>query len=484
LTWSSERGTSWTLPDIGQSPGNGGSKDVTVNANKTYTYTVTNSTGTATCKAVVSIGEPPNCTETDTCPETGFNTCEVTLAKTAGELRYGIGSSNKITIQSGEVVYAAVRAVDDLGQVIPLGNVFFTPQNDFTFYESRRNLGDVYYAYPIVSKKYSILGVFPSSEQVECDAEVIVGSNPLAPAYGPWLQSKRGNVLALGYIQSQKEAELGSRPAASADKEAEFVIMSYMASTSAASNFCSTNKYNFGTISPPSCSYSAGGSGYLAKVTNKADIGDTTRDPAIASLDRAIAARTGLASDACTAKAPYLVSTLAGATVTLPISLGANNSCPVIITSGSTTLNASTVQSGRGTLYVNGDLTINGNINYSYAPSYGSVNLIPNLGIVVKGNITIAGNVTQIDASLYATGKIKTCSSYPGGTSCNQKLIIRGKMAAANGFVLGRNAYGNSPAELVIGSGLVEAFPPPGFVNLTTSASSQKVITTEANPRF
>jgi len=491
LSWSSERGTAWTLPDIGQSPGDSGSKDVSVTSDKTYTYTVTNSSGTATCRAGVYIGEPPvDCTVTDTCPEPAIIKCEVSLAKAPELVRFGIGGRNEISIQPGEPVYAAVRGYNGSGQLTTITSIIFDP-GDFVKSTYERDV--VYVARPTVTTTYKVLATFPSLESTDCTAKVNVDTPPLAPAYGPWLQSKRGNVLALGYIESQKEGQLGSRLATAIEKEAEYIIMSYMASTPGASNFCSTNKYNFGTVVPPTCSYSAGGSGYMAKVVNKSDIGTLLRDPAVVSLDRAIAARTGLAPDACTAKAPYLVTTLGGAT--LPASLGANNSCPVIIKSGSTggltVINASTISFGRGTLYVNGDLTINGNIDYSYASTYSSVNLIPNLGIVVKGDIIIANTVTKIDASLYATGKVKTCSTYPGGASCNQKLTIRGKLAAANGFELGRNYRTGTgipaslePAELIIGSGLVEAFPPPGFVNLTASASDQQVITTEANPRF
>ena len=58
-------------------------------------------------------------------------------------------------------------------------------------------------------------------------------------------------------------------------------------------------------------------------------------------------------------------------------------------------------------------------------------------------------------------------------------------MAAAGGFELGRNLYGASPAELVIGSGLIEAFPPPGFVDISSNkATGVKYLSTESNPRF
>ena len=473
LTWSSDKGTAWTMsPDIGQAPGSGGTKTVSVTTSNTYTYRVTNSTGTATCNAYITVGtSTPNCEETNSCPSEN-NICVV---------KFIPSNTSEISIAKGDTVTARVVGYSN-GLEVPVSGAYFTPP-DFlrtggSFTDPRGTPGD-YVATPQVTTTYQVLAIFPTFETASCTAKVIVDSPPPAPAYGPWLQSKRGNVLALGFIKAQQEGQLGSRPVANPDKEAEYVIMGYLLAASSDSNFCSTRGYNFGTVSPPACSYT-GGAGYRARIVRQSDIGGAN-DPAITSLDRAIAARTGLAGDACTAKAPYIVTTLVGAT--LPADLGANNDCPVVVTSGAVTLNASSISSGRGTLYVIGDLTINGNINYSYAPSYGSVNLIPNLGIVVKGNITIASNVTQIDASLYATGKVKTCAAYPS-TTCNQKLTIRGKLAAADGFVLGRNAYGNSPAELIIGSGLVEAFPPPGFVDLTASASDQQVITTEANPRF
>lgn len=135
-----------------------------------------------------------------------------------------------------------------------------------------------------------------------------------------------------------------------------------------------------------------------------------------------------------------------------------------------------------------------GNNNIVQYGSYQAINKIPNVGLIVKGDIYIEPNVTQLDMSIYASGKIRTCSglkSTPAGPTypseaCNKQLKVRGMLAAGKGFEFGRNVYGaNTPAELIIGSGLVEAFPPPGFVDIySQNVRGVKYLTTNGNPRF
>lgn len=480
LVWSSQKGTAWSMsPSIGQAPGDGGNKTINVTASASYTYTVTNSSGTANCTAYITVGTPPsNCEETNTCPVETFS-CT-------------IQASPKSTISPGESTSLYVNTVPTqpgvtwtiLPDIGPLGQSFIPPTVS-----------------PLVTTKYTAQATGLDGSIAVCDITITVTSPPLAPAYGPWLQSKRGNVLALGYIESQVVGALGSRPATDTSKDAEHVIMGYLANTPQASNFCSKNNYNFGTGLPATCSYASANAGYRANVASQASIG-TSNDPAVVSLDRAIAARAGLAANQCTAKAPYLVTAFGTqSSVTLPSTLDVVNDCPMVYTATAapgTTLALSappTITPGRSTLYVKGDVIINSNIIYNFAATYPSVNLIPNLGIVATGDIIISPGVTRVDASLYSLKQVKTCSAYPS-PSCNQKLTVRGKLAAAKGFVLGRNYRTSSgsvvatgttsadPAELIIGSGLIEAFPPPGFVDLTVSASDQQVISTEANPRF
>lgn len=129
-------------------------------------------------------------------------------------------------------------------------------------------------------------------------------------------------------------------------------------------------------------------------------------------------------------------------------------------------------------------------------PDTAGLNSLPNLGIIAAGDIVIASNVKNVDASLYATGRIITCDKYslesgmdenaatkedkagttgskwirrggnigldssplenekddPGSLvaeapnadnqsakQCNQALTIKGSVTASDGFTLGRN---------------------------------------------
>lgn len=84
-----------------------------------------------------------------------------------------------------------------------------------------------------------------------------------------------------------------------------------------------------------------------------------------------------------------------------------------------------TVGAGRSTILSDATVYITENIitttqapsaSYSYKrngiPDTAGLNELPNLGIIAEGDIVIASNVTQVDASLYATGRIITCDKY------------------------------------------------------------------------
>lgn len=169
--------------------------------------------------------------------------------------------------------------------------------------------------------------------------------------------------------------------------------------------------------------------------------------------------------------------------------------CPTIRNWTSGTLPALQIGRGRGTLmYSSGGsspLLITGNITNVISDAYmgasganskpiqikqgaaaydiAQLNRIPNLGIIVDGDVVISDTVTRIDAAIYATGQIYTCSSYPSATVgskasldrngnpnpatgkfpmlkdepqaalCNKQLKINGSLASGKSFALGRN---------------------------------------------
>lgn len=291
-----------------------------------------------------------------------------------------------------------------------------------------------------------------------------------ATSYGPWLQAKGGNVLALGKITGQVKTIPGG---SGSTAEAEYVVM-----TVASSNFCAG--YNLGlTTSSASCSYDPGYSPYRSYPQG----GD---DPVIKGVTTALAGQSG--GPECSRDKPYIISSTMTTDFQNSNGFGATTGCPVIgtVTSDSYSANHSFKQ-GRATIYnkpPSGTLTITANNVLNYVGTYSSINEIPNVGLIVDGDVVIGPDVTQLDMSIYASGTIKTCSTYPSPT-CNKQLKVRGVLAAAKGFIFGRNYKDGGPAELVVGSGLTEAFPPPGFIDLfSKNVVGVKYLTTQGNPRF
>lgn len=70
------------------------------------------------------------------------------------------------------------------------------------------------------------------------------------------------------------------------------------------------------------------------------------------------------------------------------------------------------------TIYINGDIrsAMPASLKYQFhrsgVPDMAGLNAIPNLGIISEGDIVVASHVKEIDASLYAKGKIITCDQY------------------------------------------------------------------------
>ncbi len=115
----------------------------------------------------------------------------------------------------------------------------------------------------------------------------------------------------------------------------------------------------------------------------------------------------------------------------------------------------------RITVYVNGDVIIDGDITYD--TSNWSVGKIPSLYVIAKGNIYIQPNVTQIDGVYIAqegapgTGRIYTCANgknVPTQTflvdSCRTKLTVNGTLIAQRLrlFRLNNSRLQSSPQEL------------------------------------
>lgn len=311
--------------------------------------------------------------------------------------------------------------------------------------------------------------------------------------YYPYIQTKNGDVSVTGKIGvSEASSAANKHPGsfASSDALAEYVVMS------AGSNyFCSVNKMLFGAGSDQGYGCPAG----------KYETKNNPLGSVLSSLTK-YAPSASMTCDTSDKTKPYSVETLSSGTLA-----GSKNfaegtpgkDCPKVWKyTSDLTINGLTVSGGRATIWVDGDVNINGNITTSALA--GTINTVPNIAIVAK-NIKIAPSVTNISASLYAyatnngsaDGKISTCNDYPS-PNCQQALSVAGRMGAEGGFELGRNAvttFGNGPlkgdgngilpAELISGTAQSLIFPPPGFEDrISEDATAVKYYQGELNPRF
>lgn len=99
-------------------------------------------------------------------------------------------------------------------------------------------------------------------------------------------------------------------------------------------------------------------------------------------------------------------------------------------------LSGTTLSAGKSiTVYVKGDVNINGNISMA---NYNNISDIPTLHIVTDGNVNITSGVTDVDAVIVSQGTVKTCTNAAGVTPaeqflfdfCNRKLTINGAVIA------------------------------------------------------
>jgi hypothetical protein len=91
------------------------------------------------------------------------------------------------------------------------------------------------------------------------------------------------------------------------------------------------------------------------------------------------------------------------------------------------------------TLYVDGDVTLDGNITYQEPFDPNSRADVPYFAIVAKGNITLTNNVTRLDGLYVAqpsngsAGRFSTCGE---GAFCNRQLVVNGAVVAQHVLLL------------------------------------------------
>lgn len=312
--------------------------------------------------------------------------------------------------------------------------------------------------------------------------------SPPAPTFTPWIQTKQGNVTSEKSIVGQSSGGPGGRDNASADKEAEFVVISQLGG----SKFCSSNAYAFG-----SNQYNGG--------AWNCNIGKYALNHDYIEANSVVSNVTSITSDNCKNN-PYIASLASSSSVPGPDVSKPDPAKPSCANGtiwkypdGNVVLSGGSFNRGRATIYAKGDLHITSNITATGAGPYEG-EFVPNLGVVVDGNVIIDEGVQRIDAAIFATGTIKTCGDNyksPSSPKCTNRLEVHGLLASANGsksFEFGRRyidaaalrggSGAGAPAEYVVYQGKILGFPPPGFTVTRNKVKERIKYESGLPPRF
>jgi hypothetical protein len=292
---------------------------------------------------------------------------------------------------------------------------------------------------------------------------------PVAIPYYPWLQTKNGDVTSSSTITGQvigsatdRTDKKGARPAASLPTESSFVI----AALTPKANFCSDSRFALGQLlnrrdnaTPQSCQTG----GYAPSPVNF--------DKVKASIAKAYAdngngvAKSPATPNACNPKYATGVTATTGAVFFNNVDIN----CPaggIQKIDGDATIDfEKTNVSGRGTVWVTGDLTINKDIKYGATTN--DPKTTPNLVIFVEGDVKIDAGVNRIDASIISMKTISTCSKSDTPTAaCSSAFVINGFLASGGKINFDRRFYNQatpSPAELINLTSQSTTFPAPGL---------------------
>ncbi|HBZ36144.1 MAG: hypothetical protein UW06_C0004G0025 [Parcubacteria group bacterium GW2011_GWE1_43_8] len=124
--------------------------------------------------------------------------------------------------------------------------------------------------------------------------------------------------------------------------------------------------------------------------------------------------------------------------------------------------------SGAGLIIVDGNLTINNDLDYQPTnnPSLTSRNFA-SVGWLVRGDVFINGNVGKISGAFYVSGTQTGNGIFSTGVG-GQQLIIKGAVIAKK-FELQRASAGGAPSEMVIADGRILLNTPPGFIDIIST---------------
>ncbi len=321
------------------------------------------------------------------------------------------------------------------------------------------------------------------------------GNCVVAPTeYHPWIQTQKGDVTSLDIIQGQKPGPGANQ---SYNPANAYGVVAYGDKTADATSgsirsgyFCSQNLYILGEdlSNRQRCSsqYSLGPDGGLYWGTYSSN---QVRFISIKSSLSETWASNGSGTGVCS---PYKTILLNNTSDPVQLPNDISNGCPAgsIMKAGDNSNNNNTTTeltantgatiTGRATLWIEGNLIIKSNIQYSEAP-VGNFTNLPNLAIFVEGNIIIDPSVTRIDAMLISSGKIDTCSESAdeSANKCNNQLLINGSVSSIDNRVyLSRRFFSSenpnsSPAESFVLTPQSIIFPPPGLSQVGSEAAGK-----------
>ena len=302
------------------------------------------------------------------------------------------------------------------------------------------------------------------------------------PSYSfPWLQTRQGDVVSSnGRLIDQLAGLPGSRPTNAPTRDAEYLVMAYIGGNYP---FCSDYAYiltNDNAINDNNFSCNNGW-GYKPTYLN---LGGASDDKVISSANSVYKS---LPPACAQEKADGFLPTTVDR-VTCPTGAIYKLTSDTLASS-----QAYTLAKGNITIYREGNLTISNNLNYA-TTAYNNLNLdtirdVPNLTIIVKGKVKFASGVTNIDANIYASDHINTCSTFTSDTSyvCTTPVGIRGFLSAKNGFIFARaNPGSTNPAESITLYPRALIYPSPVLnqSSILGTDTTTKIDYAEYQPRF
>ncbi len=404
-------------------------------------------------------------------------------------------------------------ATRDLYVAPPSYNTIYSGQSvnytAFFQYDAGATPGDYNYQYNMVFPGNSIAWIYYNNYGNTTYIPNCNGKSPLVrPMYYPWLQTQKGDVISLKNIIGQeigtlpnlltdhpgarhgnsgnKNTPFSGSPAADQQNPESYFVIAEGTGDTVTNHFCSANLYTLG--SPQNDNQEACG------LRNSYPMSGINIDQIKESLQSTWDQNGAGNNTTCSPYRTRLIGT-GLASLIGDLTLGCQGG-GIQRKDGDYSLSGffgapNPTITGRGTLWVKGNLTIGKNITYGGIGGFTNPKNLPNFAIFVDGDVTIDQSVTQIDAMIIATGKIYTCTQSSVVTgACSNPLKINGLLASKGKIDFGRRWFNKdnpniNSAENIILTGQSIILPPPGLDKRDSSIdSSLQINSGELPPRL